>query len=95
MQTQLLRPKSIVRYSREAFIYGPGNVRVTLDTALLSCPEPKLFFSQSPVGWLSVPGVVLEVKYDRYLPQIIEQLIGCDIPQLQSFSKYAACRTIF
>ena len=35
MQTQLLRPKSIVRYSREAFIYGPGNVRVTLDTALL------------------------------------------------------------
>lgn len=95
MQTQLLRPKSIVRYSREAFIYGPGNVRVNLDTALLSCPEPELFFSQSPVGWLSVPGVVLEVKYDRYLPQIIEQLISCDIPQLQSFSKYAACRIIF
>lgn len=94
MQTQLLRPKSAVRYQREAFIYGPGNVRVTLDTKLLSCSEPELFFSEKPAGWIPVPGTVLEVKYDEYLPQVIEQLIGCDIPQLQSFSKYARCRTI-
>ena len=44
MQTHLLRPKSAVRYRREAFIYGPGNVRVTLDTKLLSCRYP--FFKQ-------------------------------------------------
>ncbi|MGN0734872.1 MAG: polyphosphate polymerase domain-containing protein [Anaerovoracaceae bacterium] len=94
MQTQLLRPKSAVRYRREAFVYGPGNVRVTLDTELLSCSEPELFFSEKTAGWMPVPGAVLEVKYDRYLPQIIEQLLGCDIPQLQSFSKYARCRAI-
>ena len=83
MQTQLLRPKSVVRYRREAFVYGPGNVRVTLDTNLLSCPEPELFFSEKTAGWLPVPGSVLEVKYDEYLPQVVEQLIGYDIPQLQ------------
>ena len=26
-----LRPKTIVRYDREAFLYVPGNVRITLD----------------------------------------------------------------
>ena len=31
MQTQGLQPKTIVDYTREAFVYAPGNVRVTLD----------------------------------------------------------------
>ena len=31
MQTQQLRPKTIVDYTREPFVYPPGNVRVTLD----------------------------------------------------------------
>ena len=31
MQSQQLRPKTIVDYTREPYVYGPGNVRVTLD----------------------------------------------------------------
>ena len=31
IQTQGLQPKTIVDYTREAFVYAPGNVRVTLD----------------------------------------------------------------
>ena len=31
MKVQGLRPKTIVDYTREAFTYAPGNVRVTLD----------------------------------------------------------------
>ena len=31
MDSQGLRPKTIVEYTREPFLYGPGNVRVTLD----------------------------------------------------------------
>lgn len=31
MRTQLLRPKTIVDYTREPYIYPAGNVRVTLD----------------------------------------------------------------
>ena len=31
MKSQGLRPRTIVDYTREAFVYAPGNVRVTLD----------------------------------------------------------------
>ena len=31
MKYQLLRPKCIVAYNRECFVYPAGNVRVTLD----------------------------------------------------------------
>lgn len=49
MQTQLLRPKFAVRYQREAFIYGPGNIRVTLGTKLLACTAtPYLYILAIP-----------------------------------------------
>ena len=31
MRVQGLRPRTIVDYTREPFVYAPGNVRVTLD----------------------------------------------------------------
>ena len=34
LKGQLLQPKSIVCYNREAFIYAPGNVRITIDRNL-------------------------------------------------------------
>lgn len=95
MQTQLLRPKAMVRYTREAFIYGPGNVRITLDTDLLSCHDTGSFLSSSVSEWIPLGGAVMEVKYDEFLPDAVQQLIGNDIPHLQSFSKYARCRSIF
>ena len=36
MKGQLLEPKTVVTYDREAFIYKPGNVRVTIDRNLRS-----------------------------------------------------------
>lgn len=93
MQTKGLQPKTIVDYTREPFVYAPGNVRVTLDynirTGLLSTD----FLNPHCV---TVPSrdapIILEVKWDSYLPSMI-----CDIVQLQNcrstaFSKYAACR---
>ena len=34
MKLQGLRPRTLVDYIREPFVYGPGNVRVTLDHQL-------------------------------------------------------------
>ena len=44
MRYQGMRPKTIVDYTREPFIFRPGNVRVTLKTAgtVLLCPSPCL-----------------------------------------------------
>jgi hypothetical protein len=38
--TRLLRPRVIVDYIREAYIYEPGNVRVTLDRGVRAAVTP-------------------------------------------------------
>lgn len=93
MKTQGLRPKTIVDYTREAFIYAPGNVRVTLDQNLrtgLHCTD---FFSPSCI---TVPAgdapAILEVKWDAYLPDIVRDAVQLRSRQASAFSKYAACR---
>lgn len=40
MDTQLLKPKTIVDYTREAFVYPAGNVRVTLDYNIRTGMDP-------------------------------------------------------
>lgn len=40
MDSQGLRPKAIVEYTREPFLYGPGNVRVTLDYNIRTALSP-------------------------------------------------------
>lgn len=88
-----LRPKTIVRYDREAFLYTPGNVRITLDrdirTGLGSVDffNPKIFCLHT-----MVPGTVLEVKYDAYLPELVRMAVQVPGRQTTACSKYALCR---
>lgn len=95
MQTQQLRPKVMVSYVREPYIYRAGNVRVTFD----SCIRTSLFqqdFLDSKIHDISVTehpqDIVLEVKYDAFLPDIIADLLQLEDIQQQAFSKYGACR---
>lgn len=93
MKTQGLRPKTIVDYTREPFVYAPGNVRVTLDYNIrtgLGCTD---FLNPScptiPAGeklWL------LEVKWDEFLPAVIRDAVQLEGRRAGAFSKYAACR---
>lgn len=95
MQTEMLRPKVMVSYVREPFIYPAGNVRVTFD----SCIRTSLFqqdFLNSKIQDISATecpqDIVLEVKYDAFLPEIIADLLQLQDIRQQAFSKYAACR---
>lgn len=63
MQSQCLRPKTIVDYIRRPFIYPAGNT-----------------------------SVILEVKWDDFLPSIIRDLMQTPGTRTSAFSKYAACR---
>lgn len=94
IMSQGLRPKTIVDYTREPFVFGPGNVRVTLDYNIRTGMNCTDFLNPDCV---TVPAgnapIILEVKWDAYLPDIIRdavQLTGC---RVGAFSKYAACRT--
>ncbi len=93
MLAQGLRPKTIVDYTREPFIYPPGNVRVTLDynirTGLYSTDFLKPDCITLPAK--DAP-IILEVKWDAFLPELIRELIQVGNRRSAAFSKYAVCR---
>lgn len=88
-----LKAKVIVDYTREPFVFGPGNVRVTLDYNIrtgMGCTD---FLNP---GCVTVPvrdaPCILEVKWDNYLPDVIRDAIQLDGRGSAAFSKYAASR---
>ena len=92
MMTQLLRPKTIVDYTREPYVYSPGNVRITLDYDIrtgLYCADFLKPCVTIPAG--DAP-IILEVKWDAFLPSIIRDAIQLESRQISAFSKYAQCR---
>lgn len=93
MMHQGLRPKTIVDYTREPFVYGPGNVRVTLDYNIRTGLSSTDFLNPHCV---TIPagdaGAILEVKWDEFLPTIIRDTVMITGRRAAAFSKYAACR---
>jgi len=94
MRTKLLRPKTIVDYTREAFLYKPGNVRVTFDTDIRSgIVSTSVFSKDVATAPVLAPGtLMMEVKFDEFLPEIVASAIQTGNTRRQAFSKYAACR---
>ena len=90
---EMLRPRTIVSYDREAYIFGPGNVRVTLDRNLCTYTSCKGFLCL-PAGHLETGEgtTILEVKYDAFLPDIVRMAVQVPYRKTGAYSKYAACR---
>lgn len=90
--TQQLRPKTIVDYTREPYVYPAGNVRVTLDYDIrtgLRCTDFLHPGITIPAG--DAP-IILEVKWDAFLPSVIRDAIQLEGRHTSAFSKYAQCR---
>lgn len=94
MHYQGLRPKNIVEYQREAYIYGPGNVRITLDTDIRSESNVYRFISGEKARIPLAGANILEVKYDEFLPEVIRGMVALTSRRSSAFSKYAAARII-
>ncbi|MEA4920319.1 MAG: polyphosphate polymerase domain-containing protein [Clostridiaceae bacterium] len=93
MMSQGLRPKTIVDYTREPFVYSPGNVRVTLDYNIRTGLYCTGFLDANCV---TVPAgdapIILEVKWDSFLPSVIRDAVSLESRRAAAYSKYAACR---
>lgn len=93
MVSEQLGPKTIVDYTREPFIYGPGNVRVTIDYNIRTGDFRTDFLNTDT---LTLPAgetpYILEVKWDEYLPDIIKDAVSIPSRHASAFSKYAQCR---
>lgn len=88
-----LRPKTIVDYTREPFVYEPGNIRVTLDYDIRTGLGSTDFLNPDS---LTVPAgdapIILEVKWDSFIPDIISDAVSLPHRRAGAFSKYARCR---
>ena len=93
MRYQGMRPKTIVEYKREPFIYDPGNVRVTLDYDIRTGLRNTDFLDPQCV---TIPAgeapIILEVKWDAFLPSVIRDAVQLPNRRAAAFSKYAQCR---
>lgn len=94
MNYQQLKSKTIVDYVRESYVYKVGNVRIIIDSNIKTGLYSKDLFNQDiPVVDSDFKGVIiLEVKYDEFLPNIIRDIIQINNRRQSAFSKYAACR---
>ena len=95
MKYQRLRPRVLVSYLREPYIYKAGNVRVTFDSEIRTTLFQQEFLTKqvSDISATDTPqDRILEVKFDAFLPEIIQDLVQVPGIRQQAFSKYGACR---
>ena len=92
MKSQGLKPRTIVEYTREPFIFAAGNVRVTLDYDIRTGLDCRELLSDSCVTVPTGSAIILEVKWDEFLPSVIRDIVQLDGTRTGAFSKYAACR---
>lgn len=87
-----LRPTVIVDYRREALVYPFGNVRITFDRELSACFNTiDMFSPQAQYTRIFDKEIILEVKFDKYIPESIQAALhGLKAPQ-ESVSKFILC----
>ncbi len=94
MKTRLLRPVVIVDYVREAYTHPAEEVRITFDKKLRSGIYNLDLFNRyvptAPV--LDHELIVLEVKFNRVLPDHIRALLSGAVAKRMAVSKYVLCR---
>jgi len=91
-----LKATTIVDYKRTAFIYPLSEVRVTFDEELRSGKYSNNFFSEIDYTQPIYPEglLVMEVKFNEFLPATIASIISSIPVQRQAVSKFALCHSI-
>ena len=94
MRTKLLRPRVLVDYVREAFVYPAEHTRITFDKQLATCPGSTDLFNPDllTLSPLDDKKEILEVKFDTYLPDYIAGLLADTPTENCAISKYVLCR---
>ena len=94
IKAKFLHPAVIVDYEREPFVLREGNVRITFDKNIQAgVNTPDMFSGNLTSVSVLDPGImVLEVKFDDYLPTHVRRLLQISSHNLCAVSKYVMCR---
>lgn len=94
IRNRCFRPVVVVDYLREAYIYPISDVRITFDKEMAAgTVEDCLTKGRCISNILPCGQMVLEVKYDRYIPDHISRIISSIRPVQTAASKYVMCVT--
>jgi hypothetical protein len=89
-----LRPKVIVDYDREAYVCSFSDTRVTFDKELrVPITSNDIFDSSIPTEILvKMPRLIMEVKFNEFLPEHIRGALEFGASERSAISKYVICR---
>ena len=91
---QNLRPRIIVDYHREAYIYRAGNVRITLDSNIRTSNSVSGFLDPKLPTVPAASATIMEIKFDGFLPDVIRDIIQINARNQTEFSKYIVARLV-
>ena len=91
------KPKVIIDYDRDAFVYDFFNTRITIDKNLHSNNTDFDLFSSN---LHTIPVVlegkqILEIKYENVIPEYIQRVLQLDAAERLAISKYTLGRRFF
>lgn len=94
LRSEHMSPRVIVDYEREAYIGNVSDVRITFDKGLRSGTNSFDIFNPFLVTAETLPTelLVLEVKFNQFLPDYIWSLLQLDRHHRAAISKYVICR---
>jgi hypothetical protein len=92
--SQQMEPRIIVDYVREAYTYEFGDVRITFDKRLMTGVNSYDIFNPELVTVDTVhnKSMILEIKYNEYLPTHIRAILQLESHERSAISKYVMCR---
>lgn len=95
IKSDFVYPSVGIGYDRTAFLFPNTDVRITIDENIYYFnPKDDSFDKNIPVVRENENSVVLEVKYGRFLPSVINDIL-CDVPMhKESYSKYIICKDL-
>lgn len=92
-QRNRLRPNVLVDYYREAYVCPVGNVRITFDMGLHTALDNVDIFNASAFTMnIDDYPIILEIKYDNVLPEMIRGLLPGTIRPWTAIGKFVSCK---
>ncbi len=90
MVSEKYMPCLMIDYIREPYVYKPGNIRITFDFNVALRPKTSDFFRESTPGIPVYEGskIIMEVKYNDWLPIWLKRTLQERVGTRQSISKY-------
>ncbi|MBO0530796.1 polyphosphate polymerase domain-containing protein [Clostridium botulinum] len=94
IKNKILAPKVIVDYDREAYVGKISETRITFDKNLRVSYTDNNIFNENIATQtiIAMPKMIMEVKFNEFLPESVRKMICIDAEDLSAISKYVFCR---